>query len=141
MKNKIVCVTRNEANLIKENVQQNKDIFFAEISGSKITTEEEYVYEMSHIFAFPQQLPKMSLGWYKDYICDLMWIKQKDIVMLIRDYDMMLADNQNMKENIIADFDEIILPWWEGEVVGHMVGGKPRGFMIYLETMPPSDCL
>ncbi len=24
--------------------------------------------------------------------------------------------------------EEIILPWWAGDVVGHMVGGAPRGF-------------
>ena len=36
------------------------------------------------------------------------------------------------------DFAEIILPWWEGEVVGHMVDGKPRGFLIYLEDGPVS---
>ncbi len=32
-----------------------------------------------------------------------------------------------------SDFEEITLPWWEGEVVGHLVGGVPRGFWIYLE--------
>ena len=36
------------------------------------------------------------------------------------------------KQNIIADFEEIILPWWDGEVVGHTVGGAPRNFNVYL---------
>ncbi len=30
----------------------------------------------------------------------------------------------------------IILPWWEGEVVGHMVGAEPREFLLYLEVTP-----
>jgi len=38
----------------------------------------------------------------------------------------MLADDLNLKT-------EITLPWWEGEVVGHLVGGVPRGFSVYLE--------
>ena len=38
---------------------------------------------------------------------------------------------------IIEDFEKITLPWWEGEVIGRMVGGKPRGFMVYLEGKAP----
>ena len=62
-----------------------------------------------------------------------MWIKQKDIVLLVYDYDLMLTDDLKIKKNIVADFEEIILHWWEGEIVGHMVGRVPRGFEVYLE--------
>lgn len=133
MNNKIVYVTKDEAEVIKENSMYNKDIFFAEINGAQIRTEEEYVQAMVDAFVFPHELPGMKLGWYKDYICDLMWIEQKDIVMLVHDYGLMLLDELNTKKIIMDDFEEIILPWWEGEVVGHMVGGEPRGFLIYLE--------
>ena len=133
MKNKILCVTKEEAEAIKENSICNKDIFFVEIDGAKIRNEEEYVQAMADAFAFSHKLPGRKLGWYMDYICDLMWIEKNDIVILIRDYDSMLIDDIVTKKIIMDDFVEIILPWWEGEVVGHMVGGKPRGFLIYLE--------
>ena len=133
MDNKIVCVTKEEAEVIKENSICNKDIFFVEINGESIRNEEEYVQAMADAFIFPDKLPSRKLGWYNDYICDLMWIEKKDIVMLVRDYDSMLVDEVETKKIIMDDFAEIILPWWEGEVVGHMVDGKPRGFLIYLE--------
>lgn len=133
MNNKLVYVTKDEAEQIKNHALNNEDVFFAEIEGAKIRTEADYVQEMSNAFTFPHELPAMKIGWYNDYISDLMWIEQKDIVLLIHNYDLMLCDEQKLKKNILDDFEEIILPWWEGEVVGHMVDGKPRGFLIYLE--------
>ena len=47
----------------------------------------------------------------------------------------MLSDEPKLKKIILDDFEEIILPWWEKEVVGHMVGGTPRGFLVYLEQL------
>ena len=35
--------------------------------------------------------------------------------------------------DIILDFDEIILPWWEEKVEEHMVGGQRKVFKVYLE--------
>lgn len=135
MYNKIVYVTKDEAKVIKMNAIQNDKILFSEIDGGKIKTENDYVQAMANAFAFPHILPEMNIGWYNDYITDLMWIEQEDIVMLIHDYDLMLVDDLRAKRNIMADFEEIILPWWEGEVVGHMVGGVPRKFLIYLESL------
>ncbi|MBD5542334.1 MAG: barstar family protein [Lachnospiraceae bacterium] len=135
MYNKIFYITKDEAETIKMSAMENQDVFFAEIAGDKIRTEEDYVQAMADNFLFPHELPEKKMGWYNDYICDLMWIKQEHIIMLIHNYDLMLIDNLKLKSEIIADFEEIILPWWEGEIVGHMVEGKPKGFRIYLEGM------
>lgn len=135
MKNKIVYVTKDEAKEVKMDAIKTGDTFFAEIYGDKIKTEEDYVQAMANAFAFPHALPELKIGWYNDYISDLMWIEQKDIIMIIHNYDLMLVDDLKTKKNIIAGFEEIILPWWEGEVVGHMVGGVPRKFLIYLEGL------
>ncbi|MCI8938358.1 MAG: barstar family protein [Lachnospiraceae bacterium] len=134
MDNKIIYITKYEAQEVKMNL--NKNIFFAEIFGEKIETEGKYAQAMANAFAFPHALPEMKIGWYNDYICDLTWIEQEDIILLIHDYDLMLADDLKIKKDIIADFEEIILPWWGGEVVRHMVGVKPRNFLIYLEGTP-----
>ena len=50
----------------------------------------------------------------------------------------MLVDNLKLKNDIMADFEEIILPWWEEEVVGHRVGGVPRKCLVYLERLQAS---
>lgn len=133
MNNKIVYVTKEEAKEIKNHLLCNEDIFIAEIEGTKIRTEADYVQAMFSAFAFPNELPAMKLGWYNDYICDLMWIRQKNIVLIIHEYDSMLNDDIKLKRTILDDFEEIILPWWESEVIGHMVGGISRGFIVYLE--------
>ncbi len=133
MNNKLVYITKDEAEQIKNHALNNEDVFLAEIEGAKIRTEVDYVQEMSNAFAFPHELPAMKIGWSNDYISDLMWIEQKDIVLLIHNYDLMLCDEQKLKKNILDDFEEIILPWWESEVIGRMIGGMPRGFIVYLE--------
>ena len=74
-----------------------------------------------------------TLEWCNDYLCDLMWIEQESIVLLISNFNVMLTNAPEIKRNIIADFEEIILPWWEEDVIGHMVGGVTRKFLVYLE--------
>lgn len=133
MANKIMYITKEEALIIKRNVLKNQKVFLAELEGAEIESEEDYVRVVSCVFQFPSELPEMKIGWCNDYINDLMWIEQQEIVMLIHNYKMMFINNQKIKEHIIADFKEIILPWWDGEVIGHMVGAKPRKFNIYLE--------
>ena len=135
MNNKIIYVTKNEAKLIKAKALQNSEVYFVEIDGAEIKTEEDYVRTMADAFAFPSDLPRMILGWYDDYIADLMWIEQNEIVLLINNYDLMLVNNPKIKSDIIEDFEESILPWWEKDVVGHMVGGVPRRFSVYLESL------
>jgi len=124
-KNQILYALKEEVKAANVSAVQDKGTFLAEIQGSEIQTEEAFV--------FPYELPKMILGWYNDYIHNLLWIEQDSIVLIMYDYPLMLLDKPHLKEEIIETFAEITLPWWDKDVVGHMVGGKPRSFMIYLE--------
>lgn len=151
MKNEIIHVTKEEAEVIKKNAIQHKDTYFAEIDGSSIKTVADYAQAMAEAFAFPgintetsyvqaieaaygsPRRPESILGWYIDDMTTLIWIEQSDIILIMHNYEQMLADNIELKERIISDFEEIILPWWEGEVVGCMVGGAPKKFLVYLE--------
>lgn len=135
MNNRINYISKMEAEKIKKDALKNKAVFFAEIEGNEIKTEEDYVEAMANAFCFSQELPGKKLDWCNDYICDLMWIKQKNIIFLIRNYDLMLIEHLEVKNNVIADFEEIILPWWEGEIIGHMVDGAPKRFLVYIETI------
>ncbi len=114
---------------------QKENVFFAELDGRSIQTEADYVREMELVMNCPYEKSDMylKLGWYHDWICELLWLGEKDVVLLLRGYDFMLRNNEKTKKRIVEDFEEITLPWWEGEVIGHMVGGKPRSFMVYLE--------
>ena len=135
MKNRIVYVNKQEADAVKAEAMQKENVFFAELDGCSIQTEADYVREMEIVLDCPYEKSDeyLKLGWYFDWICELLWLGKKDVVILIRSYDCMLSDDEKTKRHIIEDFEERTLPWWEGEVTGHMVGGRPRGFMVYLE--------
>ena len=135
MKNRIVYVNEQEADAVKAEALQKENVFFAELDGRSIQTEADYVREMELVMNCPYEKSDMylKLGWYHDWICELLWLGEKDVVLLLRGYDFMLRNNEKTKKRIVEDFEEITLPWWEGEVIGHMVGGKPRSFMGYLE--------
>lgn len=135
MKNRIVYVNEQEADAVKAEALQKENVFFAELDGLSIQTEADYVREMELVMNCPYEKSDMylKLGWYHDWICKLLWLGEKDVVLLLRGYDFMLRNDEKTKKWIVEDFEEITLPWWEGEVIGHMVGGKPRSFMVYLE--------
>ena len=135
MKNRIVYVNEQEADAVKAEALQKENVFFAELDGRSIQTEADYVREMELVMNCPYEKSDMylKLGWYHDWICELLLLGEKDVVLLLRGYDFMLRNNEKTKKRIVEDFEEITLPWWEGEVIGHMVGGKPRSFMVYLE--------
>ena len=134
MNNQIVYIEKDEVTKIRTDALKNQDVFLAEIDGARIRTEEEYVRAMADAFAIPQPLLANKIGFLNDWKSNLLWIKQKDIVLIFHDYDLMLMDDLKTKKIIMLDFEEIILPWWEGDVVGHMVDGEPRGFRVYLEN-------
>lgn len=135
MKNRIVYVSKQEADAVKAEAMQKENVFFAELDGRFIQTEADYVREMELVMDFPYEKSEeyLKLGWYFDWICELLWLGEKDVALLIRGYDFMLIHDEKTKQHIIADFEERTLPWWEGEVIGRMVDGKPRSFMVYLE--------
>jgi len=43
-----------------------------------------------------------------------------------------VKDNLEMRDKVIEDFVNIILPFWEEEVGRVMVGGYPKPFDVYL---------
>lgn len=46
--------------------------------------------------------------------------------------DKFFQHEPELKNEIILDFKEIILPFWQEEVVDIVVGGKEKSFMVYL---------
>lgn len=136
MKNRISYISKKEAAALKESISGDDDIFFVEADGAEIQSEEDYVREMEIRLRVPYGLPpKLVLDWYVDDITRCTWIKENKIVVLIHHFDSMLVNDPKIKQRILDDFNEIILPWWEGEIVGHLVGGEPKAFLVYLETV------
>ncbi len=133
MKNRIIELSKQEIDIYRKKIISDKNVFLAEINGEKINNESDYVKAMVKALKIPFKIPFLKLGYLEDCICDLMWIKAENIVIIIHSFDLMLIEDVETKNRIITFFQKVVLPWWEGEVVGHMVDGKPRAFSVYLE--------
>lgn len=135
MKNRILYISEKEAEKLKKSISGDDGIFLVEADGAEIQSEEDYVREMEIKFQVPYGLPlKLLLDWYVDDITRCAGIEENKIIILIHHFDSMLVNAPKIKQRIHDDFNEIILPWWEGEIVGHQVGGEPKEFLVYLET-------
>lgn len=133
MNNRIIYMSETEIKVIRNNLIRNQDVFVAEIAGELVKTEKDYVQSMINAFKFPFKLTQMKIGWCNDYLYDLSWIKEKIIILIVYNFKQMLTDEEEKKSNIVKDYEEILLPWWEKDVVGHMVGGTTREFIIYFQ--------
>lgn len=127
--NQIVRISPEEMEAIK--AKADKDTLVAEIDGKNISELPEYLKFISDLFSFPT--PAESLEEYSDRMCDLTWIAQRDIIIMISNFEkFMNYAASRAGDRVIGIFWGLLLPWWESEVVNHVVGGKPRKFMVYL---------
>ena len=134
MKNKLYYVANGQKETIINSIKENENIFIAEINGLNIKTSSEYLEIIRKVFNFPKPLENYKLNYdgYLDWIRDLSWIDTQEFVLIIRNFSLFLKDDLTTKNEIIDDFKEIILPWWETEVEQCVVGGKAKPFNIYL---------
>ena len=101
MNNKIIYIAKDEAKRIKMDALKNQDIYLAEIDGARIRTEGEYVQAMVDAFAITHPLLGMKIGILNDWMEDLTWIEQKDIIFIIHNYDLMLSDDLKTKKKVM----------------------------------------
>ena len=125
--------------------------FVVEINGEEVKNEKDWLYIMAEKFHFPVFLEEEKkvvewfdgaygysrnyfMNWeqYEDWLTDLSWVKQNSIILIIKNYSKLLIEYSESKEYIMNNFKNVILPWWEKDVVMYMVGGRKRDFDIYL---------
>lgn len=125
--NQIYQITNKEIEKIKMDCLET---YIVDIDGGKILNLSQFLDIMTEKFKFP--IPSKSLDSYLDWIRDLSWIDSQEFMLIIRNFSLFLKDDLTTKNEIIDDFKEIILPWWETEVEQCVVGGKAKPFNIYL---------
>lgn len=73
------------------------------------------------------------LDRFNDWIRDLTWFDYDTYIFIIYNYDEFLKNDVSAKQWVISViFEEIVLPWWEKDVVNCMVGGKTKNVQLYL---------
>ena len=132
MNNLIFNITKEEINKIKS---ESKDkVFIAEIDGTEINSWEDYWAAMSKLFLFPELPAYMEPDYhsYYDIMTDLSWIDSDSIILIINKFTLFLKGEHALKDDIIKDFKDYLLPFWEEEVERTVVGGKKKSFCVYL---------
>lgn len=129
MKNKIFYTTEKEFENKFRKKELRRNSFIVEINGSEIQTWPDFLAKMTEAFNLPYS-PNANV--YLDWMRDMDYITEKSTCVVIKQYSQLIKEDQHMKEIVIKDFSDYILPWWEGEIIGHMVGGKPQRFVVYL---------
>lgn len=130
MKNKIISMPEKKFTSVGNQIRKNEDIFYAEIDGKEIGNLSEYFESVSRVFHFPR--PASIWDVYNDWMRDFTWIDKDNIVFVIRHYGKFMRNDILNRKEVIDDFQELFFPWWEEEVVHHVVGGKPKKFTVYL---------
>jgi hypothetical protein len=130
MKNKIFNVSSKEIIYLKQEIKKSGALFIGEIDGKLIKQKQDFLDSMSKIFMFPY--PASGFDGYFDWIRDLDWLQKEGYILIIYNFKEFLNMDMRLKNQIIDDFKNIILPWWESEVEKFVVRGKPKLFNIYL---------
>ncbi len=128
--NKIVYITGSQEQNFLFSLQQKKDVFFVRIDGKNIPTLSNYLKEISEKFAFP--MPCKTLDGYMDWIRDLSWITQDDIIIFIDNFSLFLSKDLEKRQEILCLFKREILPWWDEQVRSYVIEGKRRNFTVFL---------
>ncbi len=128
MTNKITYVSVDKMKEIKLELQNN--VLVVEIEGKKCSNLTDYLCLMSNLFCFPTK--SSGLDSYNDWMTDLSWLNSNEIVIIVYDHSEFLNQDLYSKKCIIENFEEVILPWWESEVVNYVVEGKTKKVMVYL---------
>lgn len=130
MSNKVQNISEAEFNAISKEYSQNDDVFYVCLDAAQINTLQDYFREMGKAFLFPR--PAKSFAVFDDWMRDLDWIKQEEIVLVITNASQLLSRSGEGAGAVINDFETLILPFWEGDVGKYIVGGASKKFNVYL---------
>lgn len=131
IRNKIVLLSASSYNAVRKELASDDNVLIVEVDGAKCSCLSEYLHTISNAFSFPTQ--PSGLDGYNDWICDLTWLDSDlKIAIIIEHFSKFLRDDLNAKKCVLEDFKNVILPWWETDVINHMIDGKPRLFSVYL---------
>jgi hypothetical protein len=129
--NSVQSINIKDVESIKGNLDANDKVLVVEIDGSNIQSWKDYISEMQSNFLFPTPCFN-SIDRYLDWMRDLGWLYKEGFVLIINHFSSFLKNDPELKCQIVSDFVDVILPFWQDEVVKIVVEGKSKSFMVYL---------
>lgn len=131
IKNEIKSINSKDLDLLKSELLSDNKVLVIEIDGDKTQSWIDYISEVQSKFNFPTSCTD-SVDRYLDWIRDLEWLEQEKIIIIINRLSDFFKENPSVKNEIMQDFEEIILPYWGNEVKAEGAGGNTRSFMVYI---------
>lgn len=131
MINKVNFISKAQAEKL---LQETNGAFIATIDGKNINSWTEYWNTISTVFSFPDlpEYMKPDYHSYYDLMTDLSWIENRNIMLIIDNANDFFKNNLSLKNDIIKDFNEYLLPFWEKEIEYTQVNGQTKIFNVYL---------
>ncbi len=102
------------------------------LNGNEILDKTAFFKEMETKMQFPGTC-KNKFSRFDDWMTDLSWISaDQGICLIVNNYSKFLSLDPVFKENLIEDFRDNILPFWEKDVLQYVKDGKTRRFDMIL---------
>ena len=99
------------------------------LNGNEILDKMAFFKEMETKMQFPGTC-KNKFSRFDDWMTDLSWISaDQGICLIVNNYSKFLSLDPVFKENLIEDFRDNILPFWEKDVLQYVKDGKTRRFV------------
>ena len=102
------------------------------LNGKKINHYRDFIRVMEKKLLFPRSC-EGHIDRYFDWMCDLSWLKASKITFVIRHFSAFAAANIADAEQVVCDFERIIIPFWRDEVVNCVVDGEPKEIVLVVE--------
>lgn len=131
IENKIIQTT--EDGFLKEliEISSQYNALKVEIDGAEIQTWKDFIGFIEKSFQFPTTCED-SMDRYLDWIRDLSWLKHEAFIISVKNSKQFFANNSKLRDEILNDLEEVVLPFWESEVEEVVVDGKSKLFRVYL---------
>ena len=102
------------------------------LNGNEILDKTAFFKKMETKMQFPGTC-KNKFSRFDDWMTDLSWISaNQGICLIVNNYSKFLSLDPVFKENLIEDFRDNILPFWEKDVLQYVKDGKTRRFDMIL---------
>lgn len=101
------------------------------IDAAKISSYKDYIDMIQIELDFPYDCEGM-IDRYLDWIRDLEWLPFESYVFNIINSKDLERRNAPLLKEIVEDFDEIIIPFWDHEATDCIVGGERKEVRLNL---------